>query len=189
MCFWNRIEESKQDGSREEYMSVSKFHSRHQFFSWLFELLPSYPASSPEFPVDSDFPGMVYVLYMLQYPSFSTNLPISSLYRPANAEGSQSFEYVALLKPMRRFHICIQCRDHNIFFIAMAYLFLDGGKEPTLTETQWLLVLGKNTRMKILKIFVDFRLKCAKTNGYKPKSERVVCFIISGPAYPLIVGS
>lgn len=136
MCFWNRIEESKQDGSREEYMSVSKFHSRHQFFSWLFELLPSYPASSPEFPVDSDFPGMVYVLYMLQYPSFSTNLPISSLYRPANAEGSQSFEYVALLKPMRRFHICIQCGDHNIFLLLWHIYFLMAGKS--------LLWLGRN---------------------------------------------
>lgn len=61
-------------------MSVSKFHSL-QLPPLLFELSP---ASSPEFPLEVDFPGMVNVLCMLLYLSFNTNLPISSLYRSAN---------------------------------------------------------------------------------------------------------
>lgn len=158
-------------------MAISKFHSRIQ----LFELPPLYPASSPEFPLDPDFPDMVNLLCMLQYLSFNTNLPISSLYlAQLMSEGSQGFVHVTLLKPMRRFHICTQCGDHNIFLLLWHIYFVMAEKS----------LLGKNTRMRILKIFVDaqrsFRLKCAKANGYKPKSERIDCFVISGPACPLM---
>ena len=86
MLSWNRMEESKSDGSREECMAISKFHSRIQVFA----LLPPYPASSPEFPLDPDFPGMVNVFCMLQYLSFNTNLPMSSFNLTQQTKQTQS---------------------------------------------------------------------------------------------------
>jgi len=62
-----------------------------------------------------------------------------------NVEGSY-VSYVALenekIHRMRKQTtplLCIQCGDHNIFFfISMAYLFLEGGKEPSLAATHCL---------------------------------------------------
>ena len=65
-AFWNKMEESKLDGSRMRAAHVNtKFHSlpNHFFFSSLLELSLGYPASVPEFPVDPAFPGMVNVLF------------------------------------------------------------------------------------------------------------------------------
>ena len=117
-----------------------------------FEPPPLYPASSPDPPLDPDFPFMVNFLLMLQY-LHQFLLPMSSSFCLAqliskdrtctNVEGSY-VSYVALenekIHRMRKqtapFTFAYNAGTIiYIFFISMAYLFLEGGKEPSLAVT------------------------------------------------------